>query len=345
MPRLLLAFLALIATATSGMAANPLPVEGKLPSLSGASWLNSPALTPASLRGKVVLVDFWTYSCINCLRALPYVNAWYEKYKDHGLVVIGVHAPEFAFEKDVRNVRRAIDKFKIHYPVALDNDSAIWNAFHNEYWPAHYFIDAQGLIRGHHFGEGEYDKSELTIRTLLAVAGFKDLPPKGAGQPEAAGVHAAADKAHVRSPETYIGYSRAANFSSPAGFAKDRLKTYAGPAALELNQWALVGPWVVAKEQATLKSAPGRIVFRFYARDLHLVLGSGANGKPVRFRVRLDGAAPGEHHGMDIDSQGNGTIRDHRLYQLIRQSKDVRERGFSIEFLDGGAQAFAFTFG
>jgi len=344
MPQLLLAFLASALIAASGAAA-ALPVEGKLPPLNGATWLNSPALTPQGVRGKVVLIDFWTYSCINCLRAMPYVNAWYDKYKDHGLVIIGVHAPEFTFEKDARNVRRAMVKLGIRHPVALDNDSAIWNAFHNEYWPAHYFIDAQGQIRGHHFGEGEYDKSEQIIRTLLMEAGFKDLPPPGGGGLKATGIQAAADKANVKSPETYIGYSRAEHFSSSGGFAQKRLKTYATPAKLELNQWGLVGLWVVEKEHATLKAAPGRIVFQFYARDLHLVLGPGVDGKPIRFRVRLDGAAPAQDHGVDVDRQGNGVVGEQRLYQLIRQSKGVRERAFSIEFLDGGVQAFAFTFG
>lgn len=322
-----------------------LPVEGQMPALNSASWINSPALTTEALRGKVVLVDFWTYSCINCLRTLPYVNAWYDKYKDHGLVVVGVHAPEFAFEKDVRNVRRAIDKLGIHYPVVLDNDSAIWNAFDNHYWPAHYFIDAQGRIRAHHFGEGSYAKSERMIRELLTEAGFQDLPTADPVKPAAAGVQAAGEDDLSQSPETYVGYKRAKNFSSPEGFAHDKPRTYTTPAKLRLNQWGLTGSWTVSPERATLSAAPGRITFRFYARDLHLVLGPGADGKPVRFKVQLDGAAPTANHGMDIDATGNGIVREHRLYQLIRLAEETREHTFTIEFMDGGVQAYAFTFG
>jgi len=322
-----------------------LPVEGDLPSLSGAtSWLNSPPLSAESLRGKVVLVDFWTYSCINCLRALPYVKGWYDKYKDHGLVVIGVHAPEFAFEKDAGNVHRAVSDLKVTYPVALDNDYAIWQGFNNQYWPAHYFIDSQGHIRAHHFGEGGYDESEATIRQLLTEAGYTGLPPAGIEPARAVGVQAAADEAHVQSPETYVGYQRAENFGSVGGFAQDRPKLYAAPGALTLNQWALAGTWTVDPEKAVLGAAPGKIEFRFLARDLHLVLGPGG-GKPVRFRVLLDGAAPAASHGADTDADGQGAVTEQRLYQLIRQSGDVREHVFSIEFLDPGVQAYSFTFG
>jgi cytochrome c biogenesis protein CcdA/thiol-disulfide isomerase/thioredoxin len=323
-----------------------LPVEGEIPSFAGATlWLNSPPLTPEALRGKVVMVDFWTYSCINCLRALPYVESWYEKYKDHGLVVIGVHAPEFAFEKDPANVRRAVADLKITYPVALDNDYAIWQAFNNQYWPAHYFIDATGRIRGHHFGEGNYDESEQTIRKLLTDAGQTDLPPAGMGAVKAVGVQAAPDEAHDQSPETYVGYRRAENFASPGGFVQDQLHVYSAPSALKLNQWALGGSWNIDPEKGVLGAAPGKIVFKFYARDLHLVLGPGSDGKPVRFRVLLDGAAPGANHGADTDSNGTGTIDRQRLYQLIRQSAEVGEHVFSIEFLDPGVQAYSFTFG
>jgi cytochrome c biogenesis protein CcdA/thiol-disulfide isomerase/thioredoxin len=323
-----------------------LPVEGEIPSFAGATlWLNSPPLTPDALRGKVVLVDFWTYSCINCLRALPYVESWYEKYKDHGLVVIGVHAPEFAFEKDPNNVRRAVADLKVTYPVALDNDYAIWQAFNNQYWPAHYFIDATGRIRGHHFGEGNYEESEQTLRKLLTDAGHTDLPPPGLGSAKAVGVQAPPDEAHDQSPETYVGYRRAENFASPSGFAQDQLHGYSAPAALKLNQWALSGSWNVDPEKAVLGAVPGKIEFRFYARDLHLVLGPGSDGKPVRFRVLLDGAAPAVNHGADTDSSGAGAIDRQRLYQLIRQTGDVREHVFSIEFLDSGVQAYSFTFG
>jgi cytochrome c biogenesis protein CcdA/thiol-disulfide isomerase/thioredoxin len=323
-----------------------LPTEGPIPSLDGATaWLNSPSLTREALRGKVVLIDFWTYSCINCLRSLPYVKAWYEKYKDHGLVIIGVHAPEFAFEKDLSNVRRAVADLGVQYPVAIDNQYAIWQALHNQYWPAHYFIDASGEIRWHHFGEGEYDQSEQIIRRLLVEAGATDLPKAGLGVMNASGVQASADLADVQSPETYIGYARAEHFSSPTGVAKDQPKDYTAPPALALNQWALTGTWVVRSDQATLIQAGGSVAFRFEARDLHLVLGPTISGHSVRFRVLLDGAAPGSNHGDDTDADGNGTVHEQRLYQLIRQSKDVGEHTFTIQFLDGGVQAFAFTFG
>jgi cytochrome c biogenesis protein CcdA/thiol-disulfide isomerase/thioredoxin len=331
---------------SAAKSAGNLPVEGEIPAFAGATlWLNSPPLTPESLRGKVVVVDFWTYSCINCLRALPYVESWYQKYKDHGLVVIGVHAPEFAFEKDPNNVRRAVTDLKITYPVALDNDYAIWQAFNNQYWPAHYFIDATGRIRAHHFGEGNYEESEQIIRTLLTEAGQSELPPPGMGQPRAVGVEAPADEAHDQSPETYVGYRRADNFASPGGFAQDQARVYSAPAALKLNQWALSGSWNVDPEKAVLGASGGKIEFRFYARDLHLVLGPGSDGKPVRFRVTLDGAAPAASHGADTDSSGAGIIDRQRLYQLIRQSGDVGEHVFSIEFLDPGVQAYSFTFG
>lgn len=326
--------------------ANDLPVEGEIPSFAGATlWLNSPPLTPESLRGKVVVVDFWTYSCINCLRSLPFVEAWYQKYKDHGLVVIGVHAPEFAFEKDAANVRRAVANLKITFPVALDNDYAIWQAFNNEYWPAHYFIDATGRIRAHHFGEGNYEESERIIRKLLTEAGQTGLPPAGMTAVQAGGVEAPADEAHDQSPETYVGYQRAANFASPGGFAQDQPHLYTVPAALKLNQWALRGSWKVDPEKGVLVAAPGKIEFRFYARDLHLVLGPGNSAKPVRFRVLLDGASPGANHGTDTDAEGAGVIDHQRLYQLIRQSGNVGEHVCTIEFFDSGVQAYSFTFG
>lgn len=320
--------------------------EGDLPALDGAtSWLNSAPLTPGELRGKVVLIDFWTYSCINCLRALPYVKTWYEKYKNSGLVVIGIHAPEFAFEKDEANVKRAVKDLGVNYPVALDNNYAIWQAFNNQYWPAHYFIDAQGKIRSHHFGEGKYDESEQTIRDLLTEAGVTNLPEPASKNVKANGVQAAADEANVKSPETYLGYERAEHFSSPDGFAADQSKTYKLPYKFNLNDWALAGNWLVDKEKAVLVNAPGQLAFRFSARDLHIVLGPNADGKPVRFRVLLDGVAPAKSHGVDTDSEGNGTITEQRLYQLIRQPNDVKEHTFTIEFLDVGVQAFSFTFG
>jgi cytochrome c biogenesis protein CcdA/thiol-disulfide isomerase/thioredoxin len=323
-----------------------LPVEGQLPGFDGATlWLNSAPLTAASLKGKVVVVDFWTYSCINCLRALPYIKTWYAKYKDQGLVVVGVHAPEFAFEKDADNVRKAVKDLGISYPVALDNNYAIWQAFGNMYWPAHYFIDAQGQIRGHHFGEGEYDQSELIIRKLLAEAGAKDLPTPGMDAPGSSGVQAPPDEAHDQSPETYIGYNRAENFASTGGQQHDQARDYTAPAALKLNQWALDGSWMVDPEKAVGTKSHGKIVFKFFARDLHLVMGPSKDGKPVHFKVSIDGAAPKGNHGADIDTNGLGVVDGQRLYQLIRQSADIGEHVFSIEFLDPGIEAYSFTFG
>jgi methionine-S-sulfoxide reductase len=326
-------------------ASGPSKSEGPLPGLDGATgWLNSKPLTPESLRGKVVVVDFWAYSCINCLRAMPYVNAWYRHYKDAGLVVLGVHSPEFAFEKDIANVREAARKFDIQYPIALDNDMAIWRAFNNKFWPAHYFVDAKGQIRGHHFGEGKYAKSEREIRRLLTEAGARNLPDP-LDEAAGVGVTAAADTANVASPETYVGYARAENFVSPGAFARDARKIYAIPKSLMLNQWALRGPWQVAREHARLVGAPGGIAFRFKARDLHLVLGPAMAGKPVRFRVTLGGAPPDKDAGMDVDADGNGVVREHRLYQLIREKGPVSEQEFVIEFLDPGVDAYSFTFG
>jgi thiol-disulfide isomerase/thioredoxin len=306
----------------------------------GIVWLNSPPLTLEQLRGKVVLIDFWTYSCINCLRALPYVEAWAEKYREHGLVVIGVHAPEFAFERDVGNVRRAVRELGVSYPVVLDNDFAIWRAYGNRYWPAHYFIDASGAIRRTHFGEGEYAESEREIQSLLAEAGFD--PPSGLVDPRGQGA-AAPGGAAVQSPETYIGFARRENFVS-AEQRTDAVYSYQAPATLELNQWGLSGDWKVGAENAELARAGGAIHFRFRARDLHLVLGAGANNAPVRFRVTLDGRPPGGAAGMDVNAAGEGVVSEQRLYQLIRGG-GARERTFEIEFLDPGAQAFAFTFG
>jgi cytochrome c biogenesis protein CcdA/thiol-disulfide isomerase/thioredoxin len=319
--------------------------EGPFPDLSGAvSWLNSPPLSSKALRGKVVLIDFWTYSCINCLRALPYVEGWAAKYKDAGLVVIGVHTPEFAFEKERSNVEKAVRDLKVTYPVAIDSDYQIWRAFHNEYWPAHYFIDGKGRIRYHHFGEGEYDESEEVIRELLKENGAQ-LPASEPISVSAAGALAAPDTADRHSPETYVGYHRAEHFASTEKIAQDSKRTYTPQPRLSLNQWALGGTWNVGEESAVLQTAPGKIIFRFHARDLHLVLGTTKNGKPVRFTVKLDGTAPGDDHGADVDNNGSGSVQDHRLYQLIRQKGPVEDRTFEIEFLDPGVQAFAFTFG
>ncbi len=321
-----------------------LPVEGRAPSFAGAvQWLNSPPLTNEALKGKVVLVDFWTYSCINCLRAIPYVRAWAEKYKDQGLVVIGVHAPEFAFEKNVDNVKKAAADLKLSYPIAIDNDYAIWRAFDNQYWPAHYFIDAEGRIRHHHFGEGDYDGSERVIQKLLAEAG-KSASAADFVKVSASGAEAAADMKDVASPETYVGYDRAENFASPGGAVPDARHTYQAPTP-RLNEWGLTGEWTIAGERASLNEKEGGIVYRFHARDLHLVLGPGEDGKPVRFRVTIDGAAPGDSHGADVDAEGQGTVTDQRLYQLVRQNGAVADHTFEIRFLDPGVQAYAFTFG
>ncbi|MFZ4164017.1 cytochrome c biogenesis protein DipZ [Brevundimonas sp. NPDC058933] len=322
---------------------NALPVEGAMPPLTGATeWINSPPLTTEQLRGKVVLVDFWTYSCINCVRTIPYVRAWAEKYRDQGLVVIGVHTPEFAFEKSPANVRDAVRRFGVTYPVAMDNDFAIWRAFDNRYWPAHYFIDAKGNIRYHHFGEGDYEHSERVIQQLLKEAGAANVD-QAVVQVRAQGAEAAAT-AEVASPETYVGYARAKHFASPGGFGFDVRKTYVA-APLKLNDWSLSGDWIVRPEHADLQTPGGRLAFRFKARDLHLVMGPSNMGQPVRFRVRIDGQAPGADAGVDIDAQGLGRIDSQRLYQLVRQSDGARERTFEIEFLDPGVQVFAFTFG
>ena len=320
--------------------------EGAMPDLTGAvAWLNSPPLTCDELKGKVVVIDFWTYSCINCLRALPYVEAWAAKYKNDGLVVIGVHTPEFAFEKDRANVEKAVRDLGITYPVAIDSNYKIWRAFNNEYWPAHYFIDAKGRIRYHHFGEGEYDTSERVIQQLLAEAGNKKFAQGTLVNVSAAGAEAAPSGRDVESPETYIGYARAENFVSSTPLAQDKRQTYSEPSRPSLNQWGLSGTWIVGPEMAVLQIAPGKIVFRFHARDLHLVLGPAKGDKPVRFKVKLDGTEPGADRGVDTAADGTGTVTEHRLYQLIRQKGPVEDRTFEIEFLDPGVQAFAFTFG
>ncbi|WP_447889991.1 cytochrome c biogenesis protein DipZ [Pseudomonas hormoni] len=322
-----------------------LPIEGNLPPLDGAvQWLNSPPLTAQALKGKVVLVDFWTYSCINCLRTLPYVKAWAEKYRDQGLVVIGVHAPEFAFERNVGNVTKAMKDLGITYPVAIDNDYKIWRAFNNEYWPAHYFADAQGRIRYHHFGEGDYAESERVIQQLLREAGAAKVAD-GLINASAEGVQRAPDMNEVQSPETYVGYQRSEHFVPETSLVPDKSTTYNPPSQLALNDWSLGGQWTVGSERATSSAPASRIVYRFHARDLHLVLGPAADGKPVRFKVLIDGKAPGDAHGTDVAPDGSGSVTEQRLYQLVRQPDGVTDRTFSIEFLDPGVSAYAFTFG
>jgi thiol-disulfide isomerase/thioredoxin len=326
-------------------AAAPLPIEGDLPSLGGATeWLNSPPLTAAGLRGKVVVVEFWTYSCINWLRTMPYVRAWAEKYKAQGLVVIGVHAPEFDFEKNIGNVRRAAREMKDDFPIAVDSDHAIWRAFDNEYWPALYFVDAKGRIRHHHFGEGDYDRSERVIQELLSEAGAGTVA-RDLVAVDGKGAEAAADWDSLGSAENYLGYERTQGFASAGASVPDKPHVYAAPARLRLNEWALSGDWTLGRQVASLNQPHGRIVYRFHARDLHLVMGPAASGAAVRFRVTVDGKPPGADHGVDVDEQGFGTATEPRLYQLIRQRRPIRDRQFEIEFLDSGVGAFSFTFG
>jgi thiol-disulfide isomerase/thioredoxin len=322
-----------------------LPVEGELPSFDGATgWLNSPPLTPTGLRGKVVLADFWTYTCINWLRQLPYLRAWAEKYSGHGLVVIGVHTPEFSFEHNADNVRWAVQDMRIGYPVATDNNYAVWQAFGNHYWPALYFADAAGQIRHHHFGEGEYGQSEMVIQQLLAEAGSTGAGT-GLVSVDPRGLEVAADWASLRSPENYTGYARTEGFASPGGPVPGTPHAYTVPARLGLNQWALSGDWTMADEAATLNAAGGRIACRFHARDLNLVMGPAAPESPVRCRVLIDGQPPGEAHGTDTDADGNGTLTQQRVYQLIRQPGRITDRTFEITFPDPRVQAYCFTFG
>jgi thiol-disulfide isomerase/thioredoxin len=319
--------------------------EGELTALGSATtWLNSPPLRAVDLRGNVVLIDFWTYTCINWRRTLPYVRAWAEKYQEHGLVVIGVHTPEFAFEHDIENVRRATRDMRISYPIAIDNDYAIWRAFQNHYWPALYFVDEEGRLRHHSFGEGEYEQSERILQHLLVEAGIGGISHELV-LVDAQGAEAAADWGSFRSPETYLGDARTEHFASPGGVVLDTPRLYAAPAHLRLNHWALSGEWTVLEESAVLKQANGRIAYRFHARDLHLVMGPATRGTSVRFRVFIDGQAPGEAFGIDVDEQGNGTVSEQRMYQLIRQRKPIVDRQFEIEFLDAGVQTFVFTFG
>jgi thiol-disulfide isomerase/thioredoxin len=319
--------------------------QAELASLERASeWLNSPALTRSALRGKVVLIDFWTYTCINWRRTLPYVRSWATKYRDQGLVVVGVHAPEFSFEKLLSNVRWAVQDMRIDYPIAVDSDHTIWRAFKNRYWPALYFIDAQGRLRHQQFGEGSYEQSEMILQALLREAGASDVSREPVSV-DGRGLEAAADWGDLKSPENYVGSGRTENFASPGGALSDKSRVYAFPARLRLNEWALSGEWTVKTEAAALTKANGRIAYRFHARDLHLVMGPATQGASVRFRVTIDGRPPGAAHGIDADEQGNGTVTEQRLYQLIRQPKPIVDRLFEIEFLEPGVEAFAFTFG
>jgi Thioredoxin like C-terminal domain/AhpC/TSA family len=323
---------------------NEFPVEGELPGFHGATgWLHTAPLTPADLRGRVVLVSFGTYTCINWIRSLPYVRAWADKYVHHGLTVVGVQTPEFEFEGGLDNVRRAMEEMDVRYPVAVDNDYAVWRAFDNHYWPALYFVDAPGRIRHHHFGEGEYEESEMVLQMLLREAGA-DVE-QGLVRIEPHGVEAAADWASLGSPETYVGYGRAVGFASPGDFVPDERHVYSTPAGLRRNEWALSGDWRIGSVLARLDEPGGSISFQFHARDLHLVMGPPAAHPPVRFTVRLDGRPPGPAHGVDSDEQGNGTADYQRMYQLIRQPGPIGDRLFEIEFRDDGVEAVVFTFG
>jgi thiol-disulfide isomerase/thioredoxin len=322
-----------------------LPVEGKFPPfLRATAWLNSQPLTPEAFRGKVVLVDFWTYTCINWQRTHPYVRAWADRYKDQGLIVIGVHTPEFEFETNVGNIRAALRRFGVGYPVAVDSDYGIWEAFGNRFWPAVYVVDANGNIRYHQFGEGEYERTEAVIRQLLREAGYSGMG-NDAVQVYARGSEVAADWENLRSGETYLGRDKTQGFVSPGGALVGKSRSYVAPRSLALNHWALSGDWTVTMGAAALDKPNGRIVYRFHARDLHLVMGPSSPGSSVRFRVLLDGSPPGNAHGTDVDARGYGTVTERRLYQLIRQPKPIADRLFEIEFLDPGVEAYVFTFG
>ncbi len=322
-----------------------LAIEGNMPPLDGATaWINSQPLQAADLRGKVVLVEFWTYTCINWRRQFPYVRAWAEKYRDKGLVVIGVHSPEFVFEKNLDNVRQLTKEIGVPFPVAVDSDHAIWRAFNNEYWPALYFIDTQGRIRHHQFGEGDYDQSEIVIKQLLAEGGASGIDG-GLVSATGQGAEAPADWKDLMSPENYVGYQQTENFASPGGPVRDQPHAYASPAHLSLNGWALSGDWTMTADRTHANNAEGQLNYRFHARDLNLVMGPPKAGQRVRFRVLIDGLAPGAAHGVDVDEQGYGTLSEQRMYQLIRQPEPIGDRDFTISFLDPGGEAFCFTFG
>ena len=324
---------------------SPMSSEGHLPGFDRATgWLNSPPLSAADVAGKVVIVDFWTYTCINWLRTLSYVRAWAEKYHDRGLVTVGVHTPEFPFEQDVDNVRQAVKDMRIEYPIAIDSDYGVWRAFSNHYWPAVYIADAQGRIRHHQFGEGRYEECERVIQRLLReprVEGVGDALVSVAAD----GFEAQADWTNLASPETYLGYEQAQNFASPDGVAFDEPRAYAAPDSLRLNQWALSGDWTIESRASALNRADGGIAFRFHARDLHLVLRQGERGTSVPFRVQVDGEPPGDARGIDVDEEGHGMVAQPRLYQLVRQRGSITDRTFEITFLAPAVEAYVFTFG
>jgi hypothetical protein len=331
--------------ATSRGAAAQLPIEGELPELDGAkAWLNSEPLTPAGLRGRVVVVQFCTFSCINWLRTVPYVRAWDERYREDGLVVIGAHTPEFGFEHDVEKIHSALEEMGVGYPIAVDNNYAVWRAFNNHYWPALYFVDAEGRIRHHRFGEEDYERSERVIQQLLTEAGASGVDG-GLVSVDAGGVYAPADWDTLGSPETYVGYARASGFASPGDLVSDRSHFYEEPSRLGLNQWSLSGNWTAGGQPTELNEPGGRITHRFHARDVNLVMGAQGGEGSVGFRVRIDGERPGSASGLDVDEEGNGTVGEERLYQLVRQPGSDSDRTFEITFLDSGVQAYVFTFG
>jgi len=328
-------------TASPQTQADQRPLE----SLSKANdWINSPPLAPADLRGKVVLVDFWTYTCVNWIRTLPYVRAWAAKYKDHGLVVVGVHSPEFEFEKEGAKVREAAKALRVDFPIAVDSEHAIWRAYDNEYWPAVYIVDATGKIRYRQFGEGDYARAEKAVQQLLAEAGQESVP-RGLVAVATEGAEVAADWDNLRSPENYLGSQRTLNFSSRGKVIHHKAHDYALPERLSLNDWALAGNWIIAPDAVQLQKPNGRIAYRFHARDVNLVMGANLRGRVVKFRVLVDGKAPDTAHGADVDTQGFGSVSEPRLYQLIRESEPIVDRLFEIEFLDEGVQAYSFTFG
>ena len=323
----------------------PLPVEGRLPGFEGATgWLNSGPLTPEGLRGRVVLVDFWTYTCINWLRTLPYLRAWDAKYRDLGLTIVGVHTPEFGFERDVDNISTRTAGFNVEYPVAIDSRYGVWQAFANHFWPAVYIADVQGRLRYHHFGEGEYAMTEMVVQQLLREAGSDWIEPDLV-MVEPKGFEVAADWRTLRTAETYTGYQQAAGLASLEDLRPDIPHTYPTPPSLQLGQWAPVGRWTMAALAAIVAEAPASIVFRFQARDVNLVMGPTPTGATIPFRVTLDGKPPGDAHGFDVDAAGNGSLSEQRLHQLIRVPGLVRERTVEIEFLAAGAEAYCFTFG
>jgi thiol-disulfide isomerase/thioredoxin len=340
------AILAILALSIGVVAqAAPLPDEGRMPSLEGSQgWVNTGPLDTTRLRGKVVLVNFWTFTCINWIRTLPYLRGWSAKYSDQGLVVLGVHSPEFDFEQEFPRVAGATQRLGISYPILVDSKHEVWRSFRNQYWPATYLVDAKGRVRLHHFGEGHYEEIERAIQQLLREAGATSVSSELL-KPAFTGAEVVADSNTLGSPENYLGFDRTVGFVSPGGLRRNRSAAYEAPRRIVVNEWGLVGGWSAGRQAVTLDRAPGRLIYRFHSRDLNLVMGSTTPGTPVRFRITIDGAAPGNNHGADTDAHGIGTVSEHRLYQLLRQAPPIKDRLFEIEFLDAGLEAFAATFG